>query len=74
MDLPSKQHPRPRCTNTLNAVGNPLRDGVSESLLPGHMGNPQAVPQNVMSRDLPVYTGKFSGLGLAGGVFTTICS
>lgn len=55
----------------LNTVGDPLHDGVSEPLYPGLMGNPQAVPQ--MSRDLPVYTGKFSALGLVGGIFTATC-
>jgi len=38
------------------------------------MGNPQAVPENLMSRDLPFHTGKFSGLGLVGGIFAAACS
>ena len=73
-DLPGKQYSGQRCVNVLNTVGNPLHDGASKSSSPGHMGNPQAVPQNKMPRDLSVYTGKFSGLDLAGGISTTICS
>lgn len=74
MGLPSKQYSRPWCINMLKIAGNLLHDGVSKLLSPGHMGNPQGVPQSMISRDLPVYAGEFSGLGLVGGIFTTICS